>query len=161
MSDVIEQIKATFPGAALSESNAFGQDVLVVAPDKWQAVARWLATESGFAFLSDLCGVDWLEVRGEARFEVVYNLTNFESKARLTVKVPVAGDPPTARTVTDLWPAANWLEREAFDMFGIVFEGHPNLERILMPDEWEGHPLRKDYAVGKVPIEFKHLSPGF
>ena len=159
MSEVIEQVKARFPDAVLRESEAFGQQALVVDPAKWSAVAKWLATEGGFGFLSDLCGVHWLGT--DPAFEVVYNLTNFETRTRLTIKVPVAGDPPTTGTVTDLWPTANWLEREAFDMFGITFEGHPNLERILMPDEWEGHPLRKDYSVGKVPIEFKHLSPGF
>ena len=74
--------------------------------------------------------------------------------------VGVDGEPPAVPSVTGIWPGANWFEREAYDMFGIVFEGHPNLTRILMPDEWEGHPLRKDYSVGKVPVEYKHLSPG-
>ncbi|CAN5782931.1 hypothetical protein BH18ACT15_BH18ACT15_06450 [soil metagenome] len=73
---------------------------------------------------------------------------------RRMLHVPAPGEPPTVASVTDLWPGASFFEREAFDMFGIVFEGHPSLTRILMPDEWEGHPLRKDYGVGKVPVEF-------
>jgi NADH:ubiquinone oxidoreductase subunit C len=70
------------------------------------------------------------------------------------IHVTADGDPPTVPSVTALWPTANFMERETFDMFGISFDGHPNLTRILMPDEWEGHPLRKDYGVGKVPVEF-------
>ena len=88
------------------------------------------------------------------RFEVVVQLLHHDRKERLTVHVGVEGDPPTIPSVTELWPTADFMERETFDMFGITFDGHPNLTRILMPDEWEGHPLRKDYGVGKVPVEF-------
>lgn len=125
----------------------------------WKSKAKLLHDE-GFTFLSDLCAVDYLA--REPRFEVVYQLLNMVERTRLTVKVPVmAGDLPRVPTVVDIWPTANFHEREVYDMFGIVFDGHPDLCRILMPDEWEGHPLRKDYSMGKVPVEFKRLSPGF
>ena len=95
-----------------------------------------------------------IDDRGDHRFEVVVQLRHAGDRKIRTVHVPAGGDEPRVASVTPVWPVANFLEREAFDMFGIVFEGHPNLTRILMPDEWEGHPLRKDYGVGKIPIEF-------
>lgn len=159
--EIIEMLQKKFGDAVLSSSSTEGESWAVVDGSKWPAVAKWFATETGFTFLSDLCGVDYLG-KQDSRFEVVYNLTDLENPRRIRVRVPIAdGEPPKIKTVTDIWPTADWMEREAFDMFGIVFEGHPDLRRILMPDEWEGHPLRKDYAVGKVPVEFKHLSPGY
>jgi NADH-quinone oxidoreductase subunit C len=136
-----------------------GEAAIVVEPDQWMSLAKWLASDGGFGFLSDLCAVDW--PTREERFEVVYNLTDIDDPARLRVKLPVSGEDPKVPSVTSIWPTANWHEREAYDMFGIIFDGHPDLRRILMPDEWEGHPLRKDYAMGKVPVEYKSLSPGF
>ena len=105
--------------------------------------------------LMDLTGLDRLRLTpNEPRFEVVVQLINHDSKQRQMIHVVAEGDEPTVPSVTDLWPTVNFMERETFDMYGINFEGHPNLTRILMPDEWEGHPLRKDYGVGKVPVEF-------
>ncbi len=121
---------------------------------EWLEAARALKQE-GWGLLS-LCGVDrlWLMRDGEARFEVVAHLLHSENKQRQRVHVAAEGDPPSIPSVVETWPTADFMEREAFDMFGIRFEGHPNLKRILMPDEWEGYPLRKDYAVGKVPVQF-------
>ena len=104
--------------------------------------------------LTDLCGVDRLGLDEAPRFEIVCQFVHLEDIRRTSVHVAAEGDPPTIPSVTSVWPVANFMEREAFDMFGIHFEGHPNLTRILMPDEWEGHPLRKDYSVGKIPIDF-------
>lgn len=104
--------------------------------------------------LRDLCGLDRSGIGGEPHFEVVAQLLHRERKERRTVHVAAEGDPPTVPTVVGVWPTADFMEREAYDMFGIHFDGHPNLTRILMPDEWEGHPLRKDYGVGKLPVEF-------
>jgi len=83
----------------------------------------------------------------EPRFEVNYHLLSLDRRERLRLKLRVAGNDPTVPSVTSIWPTANWHERENFDLFGIHFEGHPDLRRILMPDDWEGHPLRKDYPV--------------
>ena len=94
--------------------------------------------------LSDLTAVDW--PRREKRFDVVLNLYSFAKNERLRVKARAAAGEPVP-SVSGVWPTANWLEREAFDMFGIVFAGHPNLTRILLPDEWQGYPLRKDYDI--------------
>jgi NADH:ubiquinone oxidoreductase subunit C len=91
---------------------------------------------------------------GHDRFEVVAQFLHHERRERTSVHVLAAGDPPAVPSVAGLWPTADFMEREAFDLLGIVFEGHPNLKRIMLPDEWEGHPLRKDYGVGKIPIEF-------
>jgi NADH-quinone oxidoreductase subunit C len=119
---------------------------------EWSERARALAGEGWL--LMDLCGYDALHMPAEDRFQIVCQLLNPGSKQRQMVHVSAEGDPPTIPSVIEVWPTVDFMEREAFDMFGIHFEGHPNLTRILMPDEWEGHPLRKDYGVGKVAIDF-------
>jgi NADH:ubiquinone oxidoreductase subunit C len=120
----------------------------------WPDLARSL-TEDGW-WLADVCGVDRLGLtQGDgSRFEIVAQFLHRERRERATVHVAAAGDPPAIPSIVELWPSADFMEREAFDLMGIVFEGHPNLTRIMLPDDWEGHPLRKDYGVGKVPIEF-------
>ncbi|HEU5001458.1 MAG TPA: NADH-quinone oxidoreductase subunit C [Actinomycetota bacterium] len=163
MSDVaaatVETVMAKFPGEVNARAGGPGEAVVTVELAAWPKVARWLATEGRFTFLSDLCGADWPHRR--PRFDVVVSLLDMRGPRRLRVVVGVEdGSPPTLPSVTEIWPAANFFEREAFDMFGIVFSGHPDMTRILMPDEWEGHPLRKDYSIGKVPVEYKNLSPG-
>lgn len=124
-----------------------------VPADQWLSRAR-SAKAQGWQ-LAALCGVDRLGLaEAPRRFEVVAQLLHMESKERWTAYVAAEGEPPSLPSVTEIWPTANFMEREAFDLFGIHFEGHPNLTRILMPDDWEGHPLRKDYGVGKVTVEF-------
>ena len=98
-----------------------------------------------FEAMQDLTCVDWLP--REPRFEVVYHLLSIQNKQRIRLKVKVSGEAPAVQSVTSVWPSANFFEREVFDLFGIRFNGHPNLLRLLMPEEWEGHPLRKDYPV--------------
>ena len=98
-----------------------------------------------FNFLSDVTCVDWYP--SEPRFEVVYHLFSIPKKLRVRLKVKVVGEDPSVDSITPVWPAANFFEREVFDLFGIRFEGHPYLRRIMMPEKWEGHPLRKDYPV--------------
>jgi NADH-quinone oxidoreductase subunit C len=98
-----------------------------------------------FTFLADVAGVDFWPC--EPRFEVVYTLVSIEHRHRLRVRVRLDGADPHLTTVSPVWPGAVWLEREVWDLFGIVFDGHPDPRRLLMPDDWEGHPLRKDYPV--------------
>ncbi len=98
-----------------------------------------------FNYLSDVSCVDWYP--SEPRFEVIYHLLSISKKERLRLKVRLTGDAPAIESVTPVWPAANYFEREVFDLFGVRFTGHPYLRRLLMPEDWEGYPLRKDYPV--------------
>jgi NADH-quinone oxidoreductase subunit C len=117
----------------------------------------------GFELCVDLCVVDYLTHPGRSlpdgvapeRFEVVVNLLSMARRRRVRVRVQVPEDDPGVPTLFDVYPGTEAMEREAFDLFGILFDGHPDLTRILMPEGWEGHPLRKDYAVGRVPVQFK------
>lgn len=138
---------------SLSWHLSHGQDVIVVPPEHLSTVAK-KAKETGFEMCVDVTAVDWFRKRRE-RFDVVINLLSHQHVKRLRLIVPVGGDEPAVPSVTPLWPGANFAEREVYDMYGIRFEGHPDLTRILMPDDWQGHPLRKDFGVGSVPVQFK------
>ena len=130
-----------------------GDLVVTVQPAALAAVLKRCKESPQLAFemLVDITAVDWLDAR-EKRFEVVYQLLSLTKTQRLTIKVPLGEDRPEVVTATALWRGANFLEREVWDMFGIRFEGHPDLRRILMYEEFVGHPLRKDYPVqGKQP----------
>jgi NADH-quinone oxidoreductase subunit C len=120
------------------------QAILVVDRASLTEIAVYCRDDESFDYLVDLTAVDW--PKREQRFDVVLNLYSFKKNERLRLKAYV-GEGESCPSVTRVWGTANWLEREAFDMFGIVFEGHPNLKRILLPDEWQGHPLRKDYDI--------------
>jgi NADH-quinone oxidoreductase subunit C len=117
----------------------------------------------GYEMCIDLCGVDYLnnpsrrlpEGVEPERFEVVVNVLSLSKKERQRVRVQVPESDPTLPSLFAVWPGTEAMEREAWDMFGIAFDGHPDLTRILMPEDWEGHPLRKDYAIGRVPVQFK------
>jgi NADH-quinone oxidoreductase subunit C len=102
-------------------------------------------TDCPFNYLADITCVDWFP--SEPRFEVVYHLLSISKKERVRLKVRLNGSSPALDSVTLVWPAANYFEREVFDLFGVRFAGHPYLRRLLMPEDWEGHPLRKDYPV--------------
>ena len=111
--------------------------------------------EEGYEMMMDLTAVDWFRKK-EPRFEVVINLLSLSKNLRKTIKVQVPDENLTIPSITDIYPGANFYEREVFDMFGIIFENHPQLTRILMPDDWIGHPLRKDYGSGRIPVQFKN-----
>ena len=122
------------------------QAIILVETAKLREVCRYCRDEEKFDMLTDLTAVDW--PKREKRFDIVLNLYSFTKNERLRLKAQVAEHEPVP-SVFEVWPAANWLERECYDMFGIVFEGHPDPKRILLPDEWQGHPLRKDYDILK------------
>ena len=139
-----------------------GQAVVHVPREQYREVMTALR-QDGFEMCADLCGVDYLSHEGRTlpdgitaeRFEVVVNLVSLEHRRRLRVRVQVPENDPSLPSVFEIWPGTEAMEREAWDMFGIAFDGHPDLTRILMPEDWEGHPLRKDYAIGRVPVQFK------
>lgn len=130
-----------------------GQDVFEVPKDIVREVAL-AAREAGFEMLSDLTVVDYFRQR-TPRFALVINLLSQQHLLRLRLIAPVPVDDVSVPSVVPVYPGANFYEREAFDLFGLEFEGHPDLTRILMPDDWEGHPLRKDYGIGSIPVQFK------
>jgi NADH-quinone oxidoreductase subunit C len=139
------------------------QQVLHVDRVGYMTLIKALA-DDGFHMVVDLCAADYLTHPGRTtlpagasgeRFEVVVNLLNMTTASRLRVRVQVPETDCTIASLFDLFPGVEAMEREAFDMFGIVFEGHPDLSRILMPEEWIGHPLRKDYDTGRIPVQFK------
>jgi NADH-quinone oxidoreductase subunit C len=119
--------------------------------------------DDGFVMCADVCAVDYLTHTGRhlpegvvgERFEVVVNLVSMEPPRRVRIRAQVPADDPTLPSLFDLYPGTEAMEREAYDLMGIVFADHPDLTRILMPEDWEGHPLRKDYSVGRVPVQFK------
>ena len=122
-----------------------GELTLEVAREKIVAVCRFLKENRGFARVSTITGVD--RYPDEPRFEVVYHLQAVEPSERLRLKCRVPSEDLAIDSVTEVWRGANWFERETFDLFGVNFRGHPDLRRIMLPDDWEGHPLRKDYSV--------------
>ena len=130
-----------------------GQDVARVPVDDWYAFGE-AARDLGFEVCADVTAVDWMRQRPD-RFEVIANLLSMRLGVRLRIITSMGRDEPTLASLTPLWPGAGFAEREVYDMFGIIFVGHPDLTRILMPDDWEGHPLRKDFGVGSVPVQFK------
>ncbi len=153
-------------GCLVSESR--GQEVVHPTPEQYLELLRHLL-DDGYHVCVDLCAVDFLTHPGRPlpdgiaaeRFEVVLNLLDMERRRRIRLRVQVPESAPSLPSTFQLWPGTEAMEREAFDMFGISFEGHPDLTRILMPEDWVGHPLRKDYAVGQIPVQFSegHTAP--
>ena len=111
--------------------------------------------KDGYEMMIDLTAVDWYRKK-DPRFEVIVNLLSVSKNSRLIINVPVPDEDLTIPSICEIYPGANFYEREVFDMFGIKFENHPELTRILMPDDWTGNPLRKDYGSGRIPVQFKN-----
>ncbi|MGC8965327.1 MAG: NADH-quinone oxidoreductase subunit C [Caldimicrobium sp.] len=154
--EIINEIKSTFGEAILEVGEFRGQTFIII---KLKEVIKELVKflkERGFNHLQTLTAVDYLKLGKTPRFEVVYQFYNLSDRIALRLRVQVPEEDPSIESITDLFPGANFLEREVFDLLGIAFKGHPNLKRILLPENWKGHPLRKDY-----PLEPKEKPEDF
>ena len=129
------------------------QEIKVLPSDYFSTVQE--LNQDGFELMVDLTVVDWFRKR-EPRFELVVQFLSTSKNERKTIKVEISDEELSVPSITSVFPSANFYEREAFDMFGIKFSDHPDLTRILMPDDWVGHPLRKDYGSGRIPVQFKN-----
>ena len=158
--DVTPELQPQLHGCPVSDSR--GQSVVHPTRAQYVALMKKLL-DGGYVMCSDLTATDYLTHSGRTlpegidaeRFEVVVNLTAIATRDRIRVSVQVPESDPTIASLFDLWPGTEAMEREVFDMFGLSFDGHPDLTRILMPEDWDGHPLRKDYAIGRIPVQFK------
>jgi NADH-quinone oxidoreductase subunit C len=145
---LIGLLQHELPGVAVEAAPSIDlQTTLYISRDDLPAVARALreAPDLDFALLAELTAVDFWPK--EPRYELIYTFVSIAHRRRLRVKARLTGSDAHVATVTSIWPAANWLEREVWDLFGIEFDGHPDPRRLLMPEDWDGHPLRKDYPV--------------
>jgi NADH-quinone oxidoreductase subunit C len=144
---VVQQLRGWNPRAVESVIEFRGETTIVVPRELIRGAAERVRDDSTLLFnlLSDLTCVDRFPL--EPRFELNYHLTSISRRDRIRLRVRVSGDDPVADTVTPIWPGANWMEREVFDLFGVRFQGHPDLRRILLPNDWEGNPLRRDFPV--------------
>lgn len=157
MNDLRGLIDAACPGAVRDVIDGPGDERTVdIEPDRIVEVCRFLKAEPcSFVFLSDLTCADFPEGDGRGgRFRLAYHLFSLESGSRVRLRVWAAAESPEVDTVTGVWATANWHEREVFDMFGVRFRNHPDMSRILMPFDWEGHPLRRDYPIGGEDVRF-------
>jgi NADH-quinone oxidoreductase subunit C len=157
--DVVDSLEQAFTGFHDSIEKVVvdrGELTLHVVPAKIREVCQTMRDDEGLRFelCSSVSGVDYLGT-DERRLHVVYQLTSMTYRRRIRLEVAVTTEDPHVPSVTAVYPTADWQEREAYDMFGVIFDGHPGLTRILMPDDWEGFPQRKDYPLGGVPVEYK------
>ncbi len=148
---IIEIVKKNFPDALADSHAQHGDETLIVKKEHLLEVMRFLRDDpqTDFNFLIDLTAVDCMHLDKPHRFETVYHLFSLDKKRRLRVKAPVDIEDCVIDSIVSVWKAADWMEREVWDLYGIKFRGHPNLKRILMYEEFEGHPLRKDYPINK------------
>jgi len=160
VSAIGKKLKKKFPKAVTKVKTFRGELTISIDKDYIGKVAKFLCDDkaSDFDYLSDLCGVDKSRLDSNDTFEVVYHLYSLKKNHRVRLKVEIPASNPSIDTVTNVWKTADWHEREAYDMFGIIFNGHPNLERILTPEGFEGYPLRKDYPLkGRQPDSLREV----
>jgi len=148
---IADRLRAEFPGENLQSYSNQGQTAVIVRPGRIVDMLRWLRDNDDLQMnhLRSLCGVDNVRRKdpGLSRFEVVYNLYSIPLRHEIRIRAEVGEKDPAIDSVVGLWVGADWLERETFDLMGIRFNGHPNLQRVLLPEDWVGHPLRKDYPL--------------
>lgn len=144
--EFVEKIKAKNAAWVAEVKDALGEVTVTVPREAVIEVATFLKTEQGFDMLADLCGAD-LGPEEDPRFEVNYHLLGTKHHQRLRLKVLLSEDEPNVETVSNIWKTANWHERETYDLVGIIFDNHPDLRRILLPSDFDGHALRKDYPL--------------
>jgi NADH-quinone oxidoreductase subunit C len=151
----LKKLKGNFPSSILEVVEYKGQLSITVKKEDLLLICRHLKDdpELQYNFLSDLCGVDY--PKREERFDIVYNFYSLPHRWRVRLKIRVA-EGESAPSLTPIWQTANWQEREVYDLFGVKFDNHPDLQRILMPDDWIGHPLRKDYPLMFEEVVFTH-----
>jgi len=145
----ILEIKNRFPDSYIKDEEFRGDISITVKKDKISEILQFLKDDEKFHYnyLVDITCVDYLKLSEIERFAIIYNLYSYENNSRIRIKAPVPENDTSISTVSFLWKAADWLEREVFDLFGINFIGHPDLRRIMTPDNYTGHPLRKDYPL--------------
>lgn len=150
LAQALKALKEKFPESVLEEKEYRGETTLVITKESLSNIFRFLKDELEFAFLADITAVDYLDIQSP-RYEMVYHIhrfgPEFEDNVRIRIKAGVSEDDMVIESLTPLWKGADWLEREVYDMFGIEFSGHPDLRRILMPEDYGPHPLRKDFDV--------------
>ena len=144
-------LKQKFPNAVLDFHSHRLDETVVIERDSLEEICQFLRDDSRCAFeiMIDLTAVDGLEINMNPRFEMVYHFKSLTHASRIRIKVPLDEDDCRIASISNIWKSADWYERECYDMFGIIFEGHPDLKRILMYEEFEGYPLRKDYPIDK------------
>ncbi len=153
----VTTIREKFPQAVVETDDFRGEQTIVLNPASLVAVCTYLLKNLRYTYLSSVTAVDWLE--RVPRYDVVYHLLSIPNQSELRLKVRIgqrSEDHPSVPTVTGVWPTANWFEREVYDLFGILFTGHPDLRRILMPMDWTTHPLRKDYPLSGFDLPEPH-----
>lgn len=156
--EILERVKFCRGEKIQKTEVVLGDAIVHVSPDSLHDIVLFLKEdpELDFNYLSHITGVDYLDQERDPRFESVYEFHSINKNHSIRVRVGLPEESPTVPTISDLWSAAAFPERELFDMFGFHIEGHPNLKRLLMPEDWQGHPLRKDYSLTTEDVAFTH-----
>ena len=156
--EIIEKVKTAWGEQIQRGDVTLGDPVIHIKPESLHAIAEFLRDDPdlNFHYLSHISGVDYLDQDRDPRFEAVYELHSLYKNHSIRIRVGISEENPSVPTVVDLWSSATYPERELYDMFGLNIEGHPDLKRLLMPEDWEGHPLRRDYSLTTETVAFTH-----
>ncbi|MFQ5848763.1 MAG: NADH-quinone oxidoreductase subunit C [Candidatus Methylomirabilales bacterium] len=156
--EILQQLQSRFQEEIRTAAVRHGEACVTIRAERNLEICRFLKEELGYDYLNCLSGVDWI---ADNEMEVVYNISSLKQPGKITLRARVPRTEPVLSSVVPLWATANWHEREAFDLFGIRFDNHPDLRRILLPEDWIGHPLQKDYRDERfVPYPWEDRKPG-